>query len=114
MLASKLPIYRDTYELVSILMDYVMIFPKSHKHTIGQKITNVSLELFEFLQLANRCYTDIEARIRHLEDSLVKFELLKVLLRLCNEKRIITVKQSAKLALLTESIGKQVTGWKNK
>ena len=43
MLASELPVYRDTYELVSILMDYVMIFPKSHKHTIGQKITNVSL-----------------------------------------------------------------------
>lgn len=114
MLASELPVYRDTYELVSILMDYVMIFPKSHKHTIGQKITNVSLELFEFLQLANRCYTNKEARVKHLEDFLVKFELLKVLLRLCNEKRIITVKQSAKLALLTESIGKQVTGWKNK
>ena len=114
MLVSELPVYRDTYELVSILMDYVMIFPKSHKHTIGQKITNVSLELFEFLQLANRCYTDREASVKHLEDFLVKFELLKVLLRLCNEKRIITIKQSAKLALLTESIGKQVTGWKNK
>lgn len=114
MLASELPVYRDTYELVSILMDYVMIFSKSHKHTIGQKITNVSLELFEFLQLANRCYTNKEARVRYLEDFLVKFELLKVLLRLCNEKKIITIKQSAKLALLTESIGKQVTGWKNK
>jgi len=91
-----------------------MIFPKSHKYTIGQKITNVSLELFEFLQLANRCYNDKDARIRHLENFLIKFELLKVLLRLCNEKRIITVKQSAKLALFTESIGKQVTGWKNK
>ena len=114
MLASELPVYRDTYELVSVLVDYVMIFPKCHKYTIGQKITYVALELFEFLQLANRCYNNKESRVRHLEDFLVKFELLKVLLRLCNEKRIITVKQSAKLALLTESIGKQVTGWKNK
>lgn len=54
MLASQLPVYRDTFELVSLLVDYVAIFPKSHKYTIGQKITNVSLELFEYLQLANR------------------------------------------------------------
>ena len=55
-----------------------------------------------------------EARVQHLEDFLVKFELLKVLLRLCNEKKIITIKQTARLALLTERIGKQITGWKNK
>lgn len=114
MLASELPVYKDTYELVSLLLDYVMIFPKCYKHTIGQKVTNTSLELFEHLQLANRCYDRREARVKHLEDFLIKFELLKVLLRLCNEKKIISLKQTARLALLTESIGKQVTGWKNK
>ncbi len=114
MLASELPVYKDTFELVSILMDYVGMFPKSHKYTIGQKITNVSLELFEYLQLANRVTDNKAARVKYLEGFLIKFELLKVLLRLCNEKRIIPIKQSARLALLVEKIGKQVTGWKNK
>ncbi len=114
MLASELPVYRDTFELVSLLMDYVAIFPKNHKYTIGQKITNVSLELFEYLQLANRAADNRATRVKYLEGFLIKFELLKVLLRLCNEKRIITIKQSARIAILTEKIGKQVTGWKNK
>jgi hypothetical protein len=114
MLASQLPVYRDTFELVSLLVDYVAIFPKSHKYTIGQKITNVSLELFEYLQLANRAADNKPARAKYLEGFLIKFKLLKVLLRLCNEKRIITVKQTARLAAYTEKIGRQVTGWKNK
>lgn len=114
MLASELPVYRDTFELVSLLVDYVAIFPKSHRYTIGEKITNVSLELFEYLQLANRAANDKAARAKYLEGFLIKFELLKVLLRLCNEKRIITVKQTARLATYTEKIGRQVTAWKNK
>lgn len=114
MIASELPVYRDTFNLVSLLMDYVAIFPKSHKHTIGQKITNVSLELFEYLQLANRSASDQNARVKCLDGFLIKFELLKVLLRLCTEKRIISIKQTANLATLTEKIGRQVTGWKNK
>nr|DAT61895.1 MAG TPA: Avd-like protein [Caudoviricetes sp.] len=114
MLASELPVYRDTFELVNILIDYVAIFPKAHKYTIGQKMINTALELFEYLQLANRAADNKPARTKYLEGFLIKFELLKVLLRICNEKRIITVKQAARLATYTEKIGRQVTGWKNK
>lgn len=114
MLTSELPIYRDTFELVSLLMDYVGQFPKLHKHTIGQKITNVSLELFEYLQLANRSSEDKVKRSKMLEGFLVKFELLKVLVRLCGEKRIVSTKQLARIIDLTDKIGKQATAWKNK
>lgn len=114
MLTSELPIYRDTFELVSLLMDYVAQFPKSHKHTIGQKMTNVSLELFEYLQLANRSADDRATRRRMLEGFLVKFELLNVLVRLCGEKRIVSVKQLARIISLTDKIGKQATAWKNR
>lgn len=101
MLTSELPIYRDTFELVSLLMDYVAQFPKFHKHTIGQKMTNVSLELFEYLQLANRSADDRATRRRMLEGFLVKFELLNVLVRLCGEKRIVSVKQLARIISIT-------------
>lgn len=114
MLTSELPIYRDTFDLVSLLIDYVAQFPKSHKHTIGQKMTNVSLELFEYLQLANRSAGDKAARMRMLEGFLVKFELLKVLIRLCGEKRIFSIKQLARVITLTDKIGKQATAWKNR
>lgn len=114
MLTSELPVYKDTFDLVSLIMDYTPSFPKSYKHTIGQKMTNVSLELFEYLQLANRSVNERSYRVKMLEGFLVKFELLKVLVRLCGEKKIITVKQLARLSILIEKIGKQVTAWKKK
>jgi len=54
MLSSELPIYRDTYNLTSLIVDYVGAFPKLHKHTIGQRLTNVALDLFEYIQLAKQ------------------------------------------------------------
>lgn len=114
MITSELPVYKDTFDLVSLIMDYTPVFPKAYKHTIGQKLTNVSLELFEYLQLANRSVDDRAYRVKMLEGYLIKFELIKVLVRLCGEKRIITVKQLGRLSVLLEKIGKQVTAWKNK
>lgn len=113
MLAKELPVYKDTFDLLSLLEDYVAIFPKCHRFTIGQKLINVSLELFEYISLANRAVADRAARARYLEGFMIKFGVVETLLRLCNEKRIITVKQTARLATLTEKIGRQITGWKN-
>lgn len=74
MLASELPIYKDTFDLVSLIMDYVGTFPKAHKHTIGQKMTNVSLELFEYIQLANRSIANKDYRVRMFNKKLDKDE----------------------------------------
>lgn len=114
MITSELPIYRDTFEYVSLLVDYVGIMPKSHRHTLGQKLLNVSLELFEYVQLANRAAGDKPKRVRMLEGFLIKFELTKVLVRLCGEKMLFNTKQIGRLAVLIEAIGKQANGWKNK
>lgn len=114
MLSSELPIYRDTYNLLSLIVDYVGAFPKLHKHSIGQRMTNVALDLFEYIQLANRAAKEREKRIKYLEHFIIKFELLKVLVRLCGEKRIITIKQLSRLSVFIESIGKQANAWKCK
>lgn len=113
MLAETLPIYRDTFDLVSIIADYVEKFPKMYKYTLGEKMLNVSLELFEYLQLANRAIKAPDKRTAMLERFLLKFELLKVLIRLCSEKKILSTKQMAKLFELMNNIGKQATAWKN-
>lgn len=48
-LVDKLPIFKQTYELVSLLLDYVASFPKVYRFTLGDKITNTSLALFEYI-----------------------------------------------------------------
>lgn len=112
MIASELPVYRDTFVLVSTITDLPTNFPKMYKYTFGEKLMKVSLDLFEYIQLANM-ETSSPQRYMYLKGFQVKFELLKVLLRLCAEKKIISVKQSANLALMTTNIGRQITAWKN-
>lgn len=113
MIAFELQVWRDTETLVSYLIDVTMKFPKSYKFTVGQKITNVSLELFEYIQLANMTKDEVN-RQRYLQGFQVKFELLKVLLRLSTEKKIVTLKQTSTIAAMTVGIGKQISAWKNR
>lgn len=108
MLASELKVYRDTYQLVNTIVDYQSKFPRLYKYTIGQKMVNVALELFEYIQLANMFKDN---RSRHLNGFVVKFELLKVLIRLSAERKLITLGQQANIAgMTTASVNKSQHG----
>ena len=92
MIASELKVYRDTYLLCTKLMDTTMHFPRMHKYTLGQKINSVSLELFEYIQLANMFKQE---RLKYLNGFIVKFELLKILIRIAGEKKLISLSRQA-------------------
>lgn len=113
MLTETLPIYRDTFDLAKIVLDYVEKFPKVYKFTIGEQLIDNSLDLFEYLQLANKAVDDKIKRKRYLDNFLIKYETVKVLVRLCNEKKILSIKQFSSLAEKLNNIGKQATAWKN-
>lgn len=112
-LFEDLPIYRDTYKITSLIVDYTNDFPKLYKYTIGSRMVDTSISLFEYISLAARSKSNKEQRNEYISSFIFKFEQLKVLIRLCNEKKIISLKQSAQLAELTASIGKQAAGWKD-
>lgn len=107
-IASSLPIYQQTYELVSNLVTWTENFPRKYKYTLGEKLINVALELFEYIQIANM---SIENRSRHLTGFTIKLELLKTLLRLCFDRKLFSLKQQADICRLTTIIGRQATGW---
>lgn len=107
--ASTLPIFQVTYELVSKLVEWSENFPRKYKFTLGEKMVNISLELFEYIQLAN-AYAD--NRQKYMMGFTVKLELLKTVLRLCFERKLFSLAQSADICRLTTVIGKQATGWR--
>jgi hypothetical protein len=41
------------------------------------------------------------------------FELLKLEVRLCTDMKIISIKKQVEISVLMDSIGKQITGWRN-
>lgn len=112
--ASELPVYKDTYELVMLLLDYEINFAKPYRGSLGNKLINESLSLFNLLQSAHRHKLDKDRKREILEDFLSQFDLVKSVIRMCTEKKLISIKQTATIAKYMECITKQITGWKNK
>jgi hypothetical protein len=54
-----------------------------------------------------------KSKTEYLEKFLDDFEILKLEIRLCVDLKILPMKKQAELAFLMDSIGKQITGWRN-
>ena len=52
-------------------------------------------------------------KVEYLEAFLDDFELIKLEIRLCVDMKILSIKKQAEISLLMDSIGKQITGWRN-
>ena len=109
MVSEELPIYKDTYDLVRLFIDYTGQFPKRFKYTLGERLLTKSLNLFTHIQKANRFK---ENRAKHLDDFLVDFADVKTIVRFCNELRIFSIRQEADSTKLMISIEKQAISWK--
>jgi hypothetical protein len=104
-----LPVYRDTYKLVLAVFELSKDFPKDYKYTLGQDMKRDALQLVRNIYRANKTREKKELLEAFLDD----FELLKFEIRLCVDLKIVSFKKQAELTLLMDSIGKQVTGWRN-
>ena len=105
----NLPVYRDTYRLVLTIFTLSKDFSKEYKYSLGQDMKRDALQLVRCIYRANKS-TDKQT---HLDAFLDEFELLKLEIRLCGDMKILSPKKLAELAVLMDSIGKQVTGWRN-
>jgi len=104
-----LPVYRDTYQLILKIFECTGHFPKEYKFSLGQDMKRDALQLVRSIYRANKAANKKE----HLENFLDEFELLKLEVRLCRDLKVMSIKKQAELSQLMDSIGKQVTGWRN-
>ncbi len=108
-LYSQLPIYRDSYILLTEIYQVTNKFPRDFKYTLGQDMKRDALSLFRDLYGAN---VSVENRKKHLENFLTSFELLKIEIRLCVDMKVISIKKLAHLSLIMDSIAKQAMAWR--
>jgi len=104
-----LPVYKDTYQLVKQVFEITKEFPKEYKYSLGQDMKRDALQLVRSIYRANKA----EKKKEYLEQFLDDFELLKLEIRLCVDMRILSIRRQAEFSKLIESIGKQITGWRN-
>ncbi len=84
----KLNIYKDAYLLTNKIYQALPQMDKTHRHTIGSRILDSSLDMFKWITLANKTREKVE-RIKYLDDFMSDFEMLRVYLRLCADNKIL-------------------------
>jgi len=104
-----LKVFKDVYNLILKIFEYTEGFPREYKYTLGQDMKRDSIILVRSIYRANKTKNKME----YLEAFLDDFEILKIEVRLCVDMRILSIRKQAELASLMESIGKQITGWRN-
>ena len=105
----ELPVYRDVYNLILMIFECTKDFSKEYKYTLGQDMKRDALQLVRNIYRANKSANKKE----YLEAFLDDFELLKLEIRLCADMKVLPIKKQAALALLMDTIGKQIIGWRN-
>ncbi len=106
---NEIPLIQKTYEAYRDLHQYVKAFPKSDKYCLGEKIKNINLEIMELLIDAETAKRDWKSPL--LQKASRKTDLLKLLLRLANEIKILDDKKYLSLTEKLQEIGRMLGGW---
>lgn len=104
----ELPIYRQTYELLSMAIDVTRNIPRDFKRLIGEKVREECVEMMVLIFRANVAIH----KTPHIQELLERLQVVELMLRMSRDKRFISTKQYANAIALTQDIGKQATGWK--
>ena len=85
----------------------ITAFPKTKRYTLGQKLDNLTLEIFELLFSipSSQNKTDILQKIS------IKLDLLKILLRLSKDILAVRDKKYLELQEMLQEIGRMLGGW---
>ena len=104
---NDIPIFTRLYDFYKNLTPAITVFPKTKRYTLGQKLDNTTLEIFELLffvpQAENKTVT--------LQKISVKLDLLKMLLRLSKDSQAIANKNYLELQAILQEIGRMLGGW---
>jgi hypothetical protein len=106
-LATDLPIYKPTYDLILLVMNLTRNYPKSFRHGLARDIDLGAQQLATMIFQAN-CTHD---KVPVIEGLRKKLSVLRLQLRLSKDLRLISAGQFGATVELTTAIGKQATGW---
>lgn len=109
MLCQDLPVFGDVCALTVKVFTVTQDFPREHKFTLDQDMKRDCLVLLRSIYRINKSRDKAE----HLEGFLDDFELLRLQVWMATEMKLMSVRKQAKLAIVMDSIDRQITDWRN-
>lgn len=104
-----IPIFRKTYDLYKALHGLRNAVPKADRHGLWQRIEQTTLDVITHLLVAGERAK--ERKSEALENASVRLNLLRILLRLAKDTKIIDLKKYAVMQQTIDDIGRQLGGW---
>lgn len=93
-----------------VWVDIVPHIPKGSRYTIGARIENKFLDLLEISYTTY--FTEKERKVEKIPDCILCLDLLKFLISIAWEGKLISNKQYEIISLKLDEIGKMLGGWK--
>lgn len=106
----NIPIIHKTYKFYCKIYLSNKQLDKKDKFTIGQKSENIIFEILELLFMANAKRTE-KSRLLILNKVDVKVKILKMIIRLSYEIKVISQGQYVVLITDLQELGKMLGGW---
>ena len=100
----ELPVYKATYDILVELYHMVQKMPREHKFVLGEKLKEECMEIFLEIYQAN---TVAEKR-EYLRRATLHLLRLRVMLRVCNDLRLMNMERFIKLNEKVESVSRQL------
>ena len=101
----------NTLRAVSYLVwyGYYQTLPKLHRHSLGQRIDTLFVEIIEAVSIAS--FLSRDEKHPYVRLAIRKVDTLKILLMVLWETKSIDTKKYALLSMNVEEIGKMLGGW---
>lgn len=88
---------------------YYIILPKSHRHSLGQRIDVLFVETIEVT--ATACFLQSQDKIPYIRLAIRKIDTFRILLMVMWEVKSLDDKQYISLSVKIDEIGKMLGGW---
>lgn len=104
-----IPIFRKAYDLHQTFHGYRDAIQKRDRHTIWERCENALLDIIEGILAASEAYKAEKLPI--LKQVSIKLNLLRVLIRLAKDSKVIDIKKYLALEEMIDEIGRMLGGW---
>lgn len=105
----EIPILAKFILMYKTFYRHLELFPKKDKYTLGSKCETLMITVLELLLTASRAERANKKNL--ISQASVKFDALKIFLRLAWELKILDDKKYAELQTHLQEIGKMIGGW---
>lgn len=104
-----LPLLAKVKSCYLIWINFYQLLPKIHKHSLGQKIDNIFVEIIEAISIAS--FLSKEEKQPWVRLAIRKTDTLKILLMILWETKSLDDKKYITLSEKIEEIGRMLGGW---